>query len=485
VLFPDASASDALGAFDADLYVLGFQEIVDLGEGTSYLEEALAVVTDGWKTLIANTLNSGSSSSAKYRCISSRALVGVFLCVFAKEGLRPSIRNVMDTEVKSTFAGNKGGVGIRMQLYDSDVCFVCTHLAAKKDKVKKRNKDYAKIREGMKFTKKRNQDDEKQGGDALEMMRDHDMVFWLGDLNYRLNCTDLEDVHSRIEDGNWQSLLPEDQLNLARQDKSAFGGFLEHVIDFMPTYKFKPNTNDYVLTKPGTKEKRFPAWCDRILWRQGHKPTTDIGDVRCQRYSSSRGQIVSDHKPVFAQICFEANVFDQTRQEMLRRQIMGFGERQQPATVQRQQTPILQRHSAAQKSTEHQSAPPTPTATRQLTYEPPTSPSSSLTRASSHSEERKEQAERPMLFGARRKMTSLDYAAESYVSSLRNYDAQKAKDKQAKHVSELELDGAARYEATEDRWLDQRAREQQKLCGMVGDDTDPAPSSPVIDHQDD
>jgi len=82
-------------------------------------------------------------------------------------------------------------------------------------------------------------------------------------------------------------------------------------------------------------------------------------------------------------------------------------------------------------------------------------------------------------------MTSLDYAAESYVSSLRNYDAQKAKDKQAKHVSELQLDEAARYEATEDRWLDQRAREQQKLCGMVGDDTDPAPSSPVIDHQDD
>lgn len=40
--------------------------------------------------------------------------------------------------------GNKGGVGIRMRINDSTVCFVCSHLAAHREKVAERNADYRK-----------------------------------------------------------------------------------------------------------------------------------------------------------------------------------------------------------------------------------------------------------------------------------------------------------------------------------------------------
>jgi len=48
-------------------------------------------------------------------------------------------------------AGNKGGVGIRFDLYDSSFCFVTAHLAAGHKNVEDRNRDYVTISEGMRF----------------------------------------------------------------------------------------------------------------------------------------------------------------------------------------------------------------------------------------------------------------------------------------------------------------------------------------------
>jgi hypothetical protein len=50
-----------------------------------------------------------------------------------------------------------------------------------------------------------------------------------------------------------------------RQEKEAgnvFVEFEEGKISFMPTYKFKKESNEY------DREKlRIPSWCDRILYR--------------------------------------------------------------------------------------------------------------------------------------------------------------------------------------------------------------------------
>jgi len=87
-----------------------------------------------------------------------------------------------------------------------------------------------------------------------------------------------------------------------------------------PTYKFQPGTSKY--ERRPDKKKRFPAWCDRILWRRGNTKTTDIQDVECQRYSMSEEQTMSDHKPVFAHLVYAANVFDKEKRRAMRKQIM-------------------------------------------------------------------------------------------------------------------------------------------------------------------
>ena len=67
--------------------------------------------------------------------------------------------------------GNKGGVAIRLEYERTSLCFVSSHLAAHTDGTEKRNKDYQEICKNLIF-------------DGLAIT-DHDMVFWMGDLNYR------------------------------------------------------------------------------------------------------------------------------------------------------------------------------------------------------------------------------------------------------------------------------------------------------------
>ena len=47
--------------------------------------------------------------------------------------------------------GNKGGVGIRLDFFESSMCFINSHLDADKDKVDGRNADMKDITERMLF----------------------------------------------------------------------------------------------------------------------------------------------------------------------------------------------------------------------------------------------------------------------------------------------------------------------------------------------
>jgi hypothetical protein len=52
-------------------------------------------------------------------------------------------------------AGNKGAVGIRMEIFDSPICFLCCHFAAGQSNWIDRNVDYQTISSGMMFAKGR------------------------------------------------------------------------------------------------------------------------------------------------------------------------------------------------------------------------------------------------------------------------------------------------------------------------------------------
>ena len=72
-----------------------------------------------------------------------------------------------------------------------------------------------------------------------------DHIFWIGDLNYRLNVTSMAEVHELIDDGRWRKLLTKDQLHIEKGRGHAFVGFVEGRIRFPPTYKYKTGTNEY------------------------------------------------------------------------------------------------------------------------------------------------------------------------------------------------------------------------------------------------
>eukprot|EP01084_Bolivina_argentea_P092649 166668_1 len=243
---------DSQSNFQPDIYVLGFQEIVDLNAANLWIENT---ANEGWEKQIEDTLG------LEFVNIASRHLVGILLCVYAKHNVRMHVKNLMTSIVGVGLfgtAGNKGGVGIRMQLFDSNICFLCTHLAAHKNNVQGRNQDYLKIIENMKFSAIEEQKKEKDANneeepdeeeddeeELLSVIGHHDMVFWLGDLNYRLNFDELEYVFGKIAEKDWKHLLTADQLNVERSKQRAFGGFIEANIDFDPTYKFQPGTSVY------------------------------------------------------------------------------------------------------------------------------------------------------------------------------------------------------------------------------------------------
>ena len=61
----------------------------------------------------------------------------------------------------------------------------------------------------------------------------------------------------------FRELSQYDQLRLERNKGNVFTGYLEGKINFQPTYKYDPETDNW-----DTSEKaRAPAWCDRILWK--------------------------------------------------------------------------------------------------------------------------------------------------------------------------------------------------------------------------
>ena len=88
-------------------------------------------------------------------------------------------------------------------------------------------------------------------GNIQLAIEDHDLIFWFGDLNYRIGMEmNIEDVFKKLDDnsiGSIQHLLKHDQLINERQKDNVFVGYEEGQIRFKPTYKYAKNTVTYVV----------------------------------------------------------------------------------------------------------------------------------------------------------------------------------------------------------------------------------------------
>ena len=294
----------------SDIYAVGFQEIVDLNAVNVAMDSKSQSNSKFWQEKLSVTLN--NKSGTRFRHIYSQHLVGILLCIFAKESVAPYIQDVRYNTVGvglMGMMGNKGGVSIRLKLYDSSICFVSSHLAAHRENVSGRNSDVKNILErtvldGDEALMTEKESNRPKYGDSLSegktlSILQHDFVFWLGDLNYRIEeGLSTEEIFAKIEQGNIAYLSSIDQLNLARARGEVFQGFEEGLITFMPTYKYQPGTDGYD-TRP-EKKIRAPAWCDRILWKEkngGKGSASEVKKIKQLNYCRAELQ-PSDHKPV-------------------------------------------------------------------------------------------------------------------------------------------------------------------------------------------
>lgn len=339
----------------ADIYVLGFQEIVPLKTKTVIGAEDPTEATN-WNVLIGKTLNSKyggawltpmvnpitndnyrydraaesdsrltdyeiatsprgpfrteyelSDRVGSYKLMASKKMVGVFVSVWMRRAL---LKKYCVSEVKVSsvacgimgYLGNKGSVSVSMSIGGTSFCFVAAHLASgeKKGDEGKRNHQVSEIFRRTSFPR--------LPGDCHKnhplTILGHDQIFWFGDLNYRLY---LEDNLARelIKRKNWSALQEFDQLGKELEDGGVFQGWKEGNIEFAPTYKYSSsNCNRYSggLPSRAGEKQRTPAWCDRILWYGK--------GVKQHSYFRSESKF-SDHRPVSA--LFSVLVQDEKR----------------------------------------------------------------------------------------------------------------------------------------------------------------------------
>ncbi|PKI46903.1 hypothetical protein CRG98_032714 [Punica granatum] len=226
-------------------------------------------------------------------------MVGIYVSIWVRKRLRRHINNLKVSPVGvglMGYMGNKGSVSVSMTLFQSSLCFVCSHLTSgqKDGAEQRRNADVSEILRRTCFSSIFD-------NDQPQTIRSHDQIFWFGDLNYRLNMAD-SDVRKLVAKKQWNELMNHDQLSKELQVGRVFEGWKEGAINFPPTYKYEINSDGYVGETPREGEKkRSPAWCDRILWLgRGIKQLSyKRADIR-----------LSDHRPISSAFSVEVEVLD-------------------------------------------------------------------------------------------------------------------------------------------------------------------------------
>ncbi|PIN25960.1 Inositol polyphosphate 5-phosphatase [Handroanthus impetiginosus] len=312
---------------DVGIVVVGLQE-VEMGAG--FLAMSAAKETVGlegsaigqwWQDHIGKALDEGST----FERVGSRQLAGLMIAIWVRKSLRTHVGDLDVAAVACGLGraiGNKGGVGLRLRVFDRIMCFVNCHLAAHLEAVNRRNADFDHIYRTMTFTRSSNMLNNAAAGvsSAAQMLRgpnaaivnpdegkpdlaETDMVIFCGDFNYRLFGISYDEARDFVSQRSFDWLREKDQLRAEMKAGKVFQGMREALIRFPPTYKFergKPGLGGY----DSGEKKRIPAWCDRVLYRDNRASPTEECSLECPvvasivQYEARMDVTESDHKPV-------------------------------------------------------------------------------------------------------------------------------------------------------------------------------------------
>ncbi|ELV09599.1 Phosphatidylinositol-3,4,5-trisphosphate 5-phosphatase 1 [Tupaia chinensis] len=271
-----------------DIYVIGTQED-PLGEKE-------------WLEILRHSLQ--EITSMTFKTVAIHTLWNIRIVVLAKPEHENRISHICTDNVKTGIAntlGNKGAVGVSFMFNGTSLGFVNSHLTSGSEKKLRRNQNYMNILRFLALG------DKKLSPFNITHRFTH--LFWLGDLNYRVELPtwEAETIIQKIKQQQYADLLSHDQLLAERREQKVFLHFEEEEITFAPTYRFERLTRDkYAYTKQKATGMKYnlPSWCDRVLWK-----SYPLVHVVCQSYGSTSDIMTSDHSPVFA--TFEAGVTSQ------------------------------------------------------------------------------------------------------------------------------------------------------------------------------
>ena len=330
---PPDDLSPWIPLYDCDIYVIGTQEC-----NYAPRRDAASAKVD-WQCCLVRHFG------REYTLLKLQSLWEIRCAVFVKNEFLPRITHVAAAHEATGIGnvlGNKGGVLVSFCYAGSiKFAFLNAHLAAHQGATELRNQNYRSIVKNIKTG----------AAGTNDIMNEFHHLFWMGDLNYRLDFSGggggggggnggvvmtegsnggamtsgangsstvsgsntgggaggdaqsqvqakspssqlFTDMLDRIASGpvGLRDLFKTDQLTREMRMGRAFVGFTEGELvgGFEPTFKVRRAAG--VEYNP----QRSPAWCDRILWRS--VPGWGVRQVALG--AILRGVDTSDHKPV-------------------------------------------------------------------------------------------------------------------------------------------------------------------------------------------
>jgi len=304
-----------------DVYCFGVQEAVYKTKG-GYRKD-WSTDTEEWYGMLEEKLGD------EYYRVGNQEMLEIKIVVFARVVHKPFIANVQTFYQPTGIGGvwyNKGGTGLTLTLFESHLCFLNCHLAAHAEQkyVLDRNNDVKSII--------RSSATSEYGRKGLDLANQFDTVFWMGDMNYRIELSYEEtckQVEAATTSGNWEGLWAVDQFIKEQAEGRVLEGWNTGAHKFPPSYKYvtekemsksngetstyreldgkclTQNNQPYSDYRVYTEEKgRAPSWCDRILWRSlPVGPEDDEQVAACRTVKQTLFTDVhefgtSDHSPV-------------------------------------------------------------------------------------------------------------------------------------------------------------------------------------------
>lgn len=270
------------------MYVIGLQES-DVPSVSSSQNISL------WENFFRNQLGNG------FVALKPACLWQIRLWVFVRRELSYNVSGIHLCDEATGIGnvlGNKGATAVALTYKTCQLCFVNSHLAAHQGNVQERNSQVFEIMKGMRLN-----------DSSKEIVSQFHHIFWIGDLNYRLNVSvsDQSDdsvrktpseetfnwIVDQVDKSHFSALFAFDQLSNEIKEGRVFYGFSEGNYLFPPTFKLIQG--ETLVYNP----KRAPAWCDRMLWSSapGFEDLVDQKSI-----NSSIVVTTSDHKPIYSTI---------------------------------------------------------------------------------------------------------------------------------------------------------------------------------------